>query len=365
MNKKYILIIVIGIVLVGFLIFRNMNLNNNNPVVENTPPDEDYKDEDLEEIYLAGGCFWGIEEYMSRVDGVDDVVSGYANGTTENPSYEDVIYKDTGHAETVLVKYDPTKTDLAEILLYYFKVIDPTSIDKQGNDVGTQYRTGIYYTNENEIETIEKVIAVKQEEYKKEIAVEVLPLENFHEAEEYHQDYLKKNPRKRCNIDLEEAETGVDRNPSLGKLDAYSKPSDKEIKEKLNDEEYNVTQKNDTERAYSHEYDKLDKKGIYVDIVTGEPLFSSEDKYDGGSGWPTFTKPIDEKFVKEYKDKSLGMNRTEVRSEIGNSHLGHVFNDGPRDRGGLRYCMNGSSLRFVAFEDMEQEGYGDLLKIFE
>lgn len=361
-------VIIIALIVVSLLIIINLNFNNNNknrPSDEMISTNEDYNEEDLESIYLAGGCFWGVEEYMDRIDGVVDAVSGYANGTTENPSYEDVIYKDTGHAETVLVKYDSSKTDLTEMLLYYFKIIDPISLNKQGNDVGTQYRTGIYYTEEGQLETIEKVVSVKQKEYKEEIAVEVLPLNNFYLAEEYHQDYLKKNAKGYCNINLNEAETGVERDPSLDSDGKYSRPSDKEIKEKLSEEEYSVTQENGTDRPFTHEYDQLDEKGIYVDVVSGEPLFSSLEKYNAKTGWPTFTKPINEKFIKKSKDASLGMSRVEVRSKIADSHLGHVFDDGPGDNDELRYCMNGSALKFIAFEDMEERGYENFLDIFE
>lgn len=363
MKEKYIVTIVI--ILAVFLVLRNINLGNKTPSKPNYSLTKDYKDEEVNTIYLAGGCFWGVEEYFERVDGVVDAVSGYANGTTKDPSYEDVIYKDTGHAETVEVKYDPDRIDLIEILLYYFKVVDPTSIDKQGNDIGDQYRSGIYYADESQIEEIEKVIALEQKKYKKDIVVEVLPIENFYIAEDYHQDYLKKNPSGYCHINLKEAETGVERDESLGSIDLYVKPSDEELKQKLSQEEYDVTQNGSTERAYTHEYDKLDEKGIYVDIVTGEPLFSSKDKYNSGSGWPSFTKPIDKENVVEIEDNTLLMNRMEVKSKIGESHLGHIFDDGPKDQGGLRYCINGSSLRFVPFEDMEAEGYGEWKRIFD
>lgn len=363
MDKKYI--IVIGLLVIAFFVYKNMDFGGQSQKIENRAKIEDYNEGDLQTIYLAGGCFWGVDEYFDRIDGVIEVVSGYANGTTENPSYEDVIYANTGHAETVSVTFDPEEIDLTDILLYYFKVVDPISLNRQGNDVGTQYRTGIYYEDENQVETIEKVIAVEQKDYDQEIVVEVVPLEHFFEAEEYHQDYLKKNPRGYCTINLKEAETGVERDDSLGDSELYAKPSDKELKESLSPEAYSVTQENATDQAFTHEYDQLDEKGIYVDVVSGEPLFSSEDKYDAGSGWPSFTNPIKEDFLKEAKDPSLGTKRVEVRSKMADSHLGHVFNDGPRESGGLRYCMNGSALRFVPFEDLEEEGYGDLLEIFD
>ncbi|MDN6195472.1 MAG: peptide-methionine (S)-S-oxide reductase MsrA [Atopostipes suicloacalis] len=214
MDKKYLISGVL--LLLVFFIYKGLDFKTKSQEqVVKKEKTMDYNNEDLERIYLAGGCFWGVDEYFDRIDGVVDVVSGYANGDTENPSYEDVIYANTGHAETVSVTYDSTKIDLTDILLYYFKVIDPISLNKQGNDVGTQYRTGIYFEDEAQIKTIEKVIAVEQEDYDQEIVVEVLPLDHFFEAEEYHQDYLKKNPRGYCHINLKEAETGIERDNSL------------------------------------------------------------------------------------------------------------------------------------------------------
>ncbi len=363
MKRKYIILLIL--VLATFLVLSNIDFKSATPTAVNETLAKDYKEEDVSTIYLAGGCFWGVEEYFQRIDGVVDVVSGYANGNTENPTYEDVIGEDTGFAETVEVKYDPKRIDLTDLLLYYFKVVDPTSIDKQGNDVGNQYRTGIYYMNENQIEEIEKVIAVEQKKYNDDIVVEVVPMKNFYVAEDYHQDYLQKNVNGYCHIDLYEAETGVERDESLGTRTLYLKPTDEELRENLSQEEYDVTQNGATERAFSHEYDNLYDKGIYVDIVTGEPLFSSDDKYDAGCGWPSFTKPIDLENIIELEDNSLGMDRVEVKSSTGDTHLGHLFDDGPTEDGGLRYCINGSALRFVPFEDMEKEGYKEIMGIFK
>lgn len=372
LNNIVLISAVLVLIIFSMLIFTNRSSekgdlaqNSNNPSL-----DKNYQGEDYEEIYLAGGCFWGLEEYMERVPGVIDAVSGYANGETENPSYEDVLYKGTGHAETVHVKYDPEAISFEEILLYYFKVIDPTSLNKQGNDRGSQYRTGIYYLEEDQLDIIHRVVEEEQKSYKEAIVVEIEPIDGFYKAEEYHQDYLKKNPGGYCHIDLGLAQEGIGRDDlSIGdglvKEDLYRKPSEEEIRQKLKEEEYRITQKGDTERAYSHDYNQLDEKGIYVDIVTGEPLFSSEDKYDAGCGWPSFTKPIDNEAIKNKEDTSLGMKRVEIKSRVGDSHLGHVFEDGPREEGGLRYCLNGGALRFVAYEDMEEEGYGYLLDIFE
>lgn len=318
-----------------------------------------FDEDNLADIYLAGGCFWGVEAYMERVYGVYDVTSGYANGNTLNPTYEEVTRKNTGHAETVHVRYDPNIVDLEKILTHFFLIIDPTILNQQGNDRGIQYRTGIYYTKESDISIIDQVMTKEQERYNKPIVTEVEPLANFSLAEEYHQDYLEKNPNGYCHVSFEtlenqEMEPLID--PSL-----YTKPSDEELKATLTKEQYKVTQGNGTERAYSNEYWDFFEPGIYVDIVTKEPLFSSADKYDSMCGWPSFTKPIAKEVVLEYEDKSFNMIRTEVRSRIGNSHLGHVFPDGPKDKGGLRYCINSASIEFIAKEDMEKLGYGYLL----
>ena len=318
----------------------------------------------METIYLAGGCFWGVEAFMDKIEGVVEVTSGYANGNTVDPTYEDVVHKDTNHAETVEVKYDGSKTDLTNILLYYFKIIDPTSLNKQGNDVGTQYRAGIFYTDESQLEVIEAVVKQEQSKYDKAFVVEVVPLDKFYKAEDYHQDYLAKNPAGYCHIDLSLADEEIDRGDLTYQGPKYLKPSDEELRQTLTKEQYDVTQNAGTERPFTHEYNELEEQGIYVDIVTGEPLFSSEDKYDAGCGWPSFTRPIDLAVIKEKEDLSRGRVRTEVVSKSGESHLGHVFTDGPKDDGGLRYCINGAALRFVAFSDMESQGYGDLKAIF-
>ncbi len=314
-----------------------------------------YEDTELKEIWLAGGCFWGVEAYMARIFGVADVTVGYANGTTDNPSYQDVSYRNTGHAETVHVKYDPKRVDLEILLDYFLKIIDPTSVNKQGNDIGSQYRTGIYYKNTEDMKVIEKVIEKEQMKYKKPIATEVLPLDGYFLAEEYHQDYLEKNPDGYCHVDfspLEEQMISIKVDPNL-----YSKPDDETLKMTLTEAQYAVTQMNNTERAFSNEYWDNHESGLYVDVVTGEPLFSSADKYDSGCGWPSFTKPIDPDVIEEHRDTSFGMTRVEVRSRVGDSHLGHVFEDGPVDKGGLRYCINSASIKFIPLDDMEEEGY--------
>ena len=337
------------------IISQHQNENND----ENPNDSIDYSKTKLKTIYLAGGCFWGVEAYMEKVYGVADAVSGYANGNTENPTYEDVLYKNTGHAETVKVDYDPERISLEKILDYYLLVVDPTSLNKQGNDRGTQYRSGVYFTDENERKIIEERLKKEQEKYKDKIVVEVQKLENFYKSEEYHQDYLKKNLNGYCHIDISKA------NEVIIDQSKYPKPSDEELKKKLTEAQYKVTQENDTEHAFSNEYWDNKEKGIYVDVATGEPLFSSTDKYDSGCGWPSFTKPISKEVVTYHKDFSFNMERTEVRSRSGDSHLGHVFDDGPKESGGLRFCINSASIRFIPLADMEKEGYGYLTHIIK
>ena len=304
-------------------------------------------------IYLAGGCFWGLEAYMERIQGVTDAVSGYANGKGDTTNYQ--LLHATDHAETVKVTYDPNKISLDKLLQYYFRVIDPTSINKQGNDRGRQYRTGIYYQNEQDKAVIEAALKTLQSKYQESIQIEVEPLKNYVEAEEYHQDYLKKNPNGYCHIDIKKADEPLIDDKK------YPKPSDAELKQKLTALQYDVTQGKHTERSFSNEYWDNFAPGIYVDITTGEPLFSSKDKFESGCGWPSFTKPIAAEVAEYQKDNSFNMTRIEVLSRSGHAHLGHVFDDGPHDKGGLRYCINSASIKFIPLDEMEKQGYGDLI----
>lgn len=240
----------------------------------------------------------------------------------------------------------------------YYDVIDPTSINKQGPDIGSQYRTGIYYIEETDKNIILNSINNLQKKYQNKIVIEVLPLINFYPAEEYHQDYLKKNPGGYCHI-------GQDKFDKAKKAKDNSKKNNSNLRERLTELQYYVTQENGTERPFANEYYNNFKEGIYVDIVTGEPLFSSNDKFDSGCGWPSFSKPIQKSSIIEKDDNSLAVKRIEVRSKNGNTHLGHVFNDGPKNLGGLRYCINSASLKFIPKEDMENRGYKDYLYIFD
>lgn len=305
-------------------------------------------------IYLAGGCFWGVEAYFSKLPGVVSTLVGYANGNTLHPTYKTVSTGKTGYAETVMVEYDPDIISLEKILEHFFSIINPTVINRQGNDTGSQYRTGIYYVSKPDLTVISRVIEGEALKYSLPIVTEVEELKNFHKAEDYHQKYLEKNPNGYCHVDL---------SPVL-KYEKYKKPATEKLREILNDLQYRVTQENATESPFSSRYESNFSDGIYVDIVTGEPLFSSKDKYDAGCGWPTFTRPIEKEAISEKIDGSHGMYRTEVRSIIGNSHLGHVFEDGPADKGGMRYCINGASLRFIPKEELKSAGYEEYEYLF-
>lgn len=307
---------------------------------------------DCKIIYLAGGCFWGVQEYISRIYGVLETKAAYVNGNTDKTNYESL--KQTFHAEAVEVKYDSKKINLKTLLRYYFEIIDPTSLNKQGNDIGKQYRTGIYYLNDEDLNDINIVFEEIKEKYEDEILVEVEKLKNLVYAEEYHQDYLKKNPNGYCHIDFSK----------FGEIKIFEKEYEKNISD-LTELQYEVTQNSATERAFQNEYYNKFEKGIYVDIASGEPLFSSMDKFDSSCGWPSFSKPILEELVKYYEDNSYNMYRIEVKSRAAGSHLGHVFNDGPLKLGGKRYCINSASLKFIPYEKMEELGYGYLMKIFE
>jgi len=313
-------------------------------------------------IYLAGGCFWGTEKYLQNIPGIISTEVGYANGNTVNPTYREVCYNNTGHAEAVKVEYDDDKIGLPYILELYYDVINPVSVNRQGGDIGTQYRTGIYFIDDQDEPVIQESINELQKKYKEKIAIEVKPLDNYYIAEEYHQKYLDKNPEGYCHIGaakFEQAKKAVD--PSK----RFVKKPLEELKKNLNEMQFAVTQNNATEPPFNNEYYDKFEEGIYVDITTGEPLFVSDDKFESGCGWPSFSKPIDDNSIKNILDTSHGMIRTEVRSKNGDSHLGHVFEDGPMDRGGLRYCINSASLKFIPKEKMESEGYGDYLKLFD
>lgn len=322
----------------------------------------------LDTIYLAGGCFWGTEHFLSLVPGVVNTEVGYANSNIPNPTYQQVCSGHTGAAETVEVTYNPDTVSLGYLLSLYYMTIDPTSVNRQGNDRGTQYRTGIYYTNEAQKKIVENSLVELQSRIGRPIAIETRLIRNFYPAEDYHQDYLDKNPGGYCHIDPELfriARESRDTTITSQEKKVYTKPSDEELRQRLTPLQYEVTQRNATERPFTNEYDREFRPGIYVDITTGEPLFLSTDKFESGCGWPAFSKPISQDLIKNIRDTSHGMERVEVRSKTGDSHLGHVFTDGPKESGGLRYCINSASLRFVPLQDMKAEGYGELIPLVE
>lgn len=312
----------------------------------------------MKTIYLAGGCFWGTAHLMSLVPGVDSTVAGYANSVIPDPTYEMVCTGSTGAAETVKVTYDDTVLGLTDLLNLYFRSIDPLSLNRQGNDIGSQYRTGIYYTDSADVPVIEAQLATLQRRHNSPLAIEFSRLLNFYPAEEYHQDYLVKNPRGYCHV-----------KPELfmeARMIKTRKTGDnEELRKRLTPLQWEVTQNGATERPFVNEYDNEFRPGIYVDITDGTPLFVSSRKYNSGCGWPAFSKPISNELLTELPDYSYGRERTEVRSAKSGAHLGHVFNDGPADEGGLRYCINSAALRFVPKSAMQSEGYADYLPLIE
>ena len=283
-------------------------------------------------IYLAGGCFWGVEAFISRLKGVNQTEVGYANGIDLAPTYEKVCSGKTGHAETVKVTYNPDIISLENILENFFKIIDPFSKNRQGADIGTQYRTGIYWQEESQKSVVLKFLRKKQSENTKRIVVEAHQILNFYPAEEYHQKYLERNPQGYCHVDLNLID-------------------DEEFNH-LSKKEYEITQLAMTEAPFSGKYDDFFEEGVYVDVVDGEVLFSSDDKFDSGCGWPAFSKPISDDSINLHRDFSHGSTRIEVRSSRSNSHLGHVFNDGPG--GSKRYCINSAALKFIPKNESEE-----------
>jgi peptide methionine sulfoxide reductase msrA/msrB len=326
----------------------------------------------LRSIHVAGGCFWGVEAYMARIPGVADAMSGYANGHTDHPTYEDVCRRDTGHTEAVHVLYDPDRVSLKTLLEAYLLIIDPTLLNRQGNDIGTQYRTGIYTETEADAKVAREVLDEERGRHSRRVVTELEPLRNWTKAEDYHQDYLEKNPDGYCHVDFGKLLAIPALAPVVAPVAAptlaplpWRRPTDAELAAGLTTLQVSVLRDAATEPPFRNEYWDEHRAGLYVDRGTGEPLFSSSDKFDSGCGWPSFTRPVDEASVLAKDDLTLGMRRTEVRSRAGDFHLGHVFDDGPKARGGLRYCINSAAVRFVPLKDMEREGYGAYRKYVE
>ncbi len=322
-----------------------------------------------ETIYLAGGCFWGTQQYLDTIEGVLQTTVGYAMGNhkrtlqlvTKTVSYEDVC-RGSGHTEAVEVIFDRDVISLMDLLKEFFYSIDPLSFGRQGMDIGMQYRTGIYSLTTEQRADAAVALVHLQKQYVEPVVVENMPLLQFVPAEEYHQKYLEKHPDGYCHIDYKKIEREKARCVSPRNYTAMTK---EEMKEKLTDLQYQVTQRNATEPPFNNAFWNTKREGIYVDITSGEPLFSSRDKFLSSCGWPSFSKPIDPNTIREFDDLSFDMMRTEVRSRVGNAHLGHVFPDGPEETGGMRYCINSASLRFIPKEDMEEQGYGDFLQFVE
>jgi peptide methionine sulfoxide reductase msrA/msrB len=321
----------------------------------------DFSREPESVIYLAGGCFWGMEKLMRSLPGVQETTCGYANGTgAADARYPVVCGGETGFRETVRVRYDPAEVSIDRLLFAFFFVIDPTLHNRQGNDVGTQYQAGIYYTNEAARQAVERIAAVERSRVPR-FAVEVGPLWNFYPAEDYHQDYLGKNPGGYCHIPAREIAllAGLRIDPG-----DYRRPAKELLRDRLTEEQYRVTQQSGTEAPFTNPYWDFYGRGIYVDVVTGEPLFTSRDKFESGCGWPAFSAPIEPGVLCERRDTSHGMIRTEVRSRAGDSHLGHVFSGDAESPTGTRYCINSAALRFVPYADLEAAGYGAWKDLF-
>jgi peptide methionine sulfoxide reductase msrA/msrB len=354
MEKKNFLFIGIGLVVL-FILFKILYMPNveGSLNVGEIPANADV-------ATFAGGCFWCIEAALQDFPGVYDAISGYSGGDIENPSYEAVLSGITGHVETVQVYYDSDEVSYDELVDEFLLSIDPTDDGGQFSDRGDSYKTAIFYHDEKQKEIAEKAIEELGESglYEKEIKTEVRELRKFYVAEDYHQDYYLKDPTK-----YKRYYKGSGREDFVNII-KETKKINEEKGVNLTPYQYYITQKDGTESAFENEYWDNKEPGIYVDIVSGEPLFSSLDKYDSGTGWPSFTKPLNEDKIVESVDNKLIVPRIKLESKDG-TNLGHVFNDGPAETGGERFCINSASLRFIHRDDLRDEGYEEYLELFE